>query len=782
MPGASHIRLSPACSPLARGALVVVLALVLGACRRGEPSLSIGDPVSLAWTLAQDAPRTPEGSRLIGQLTLDVVVTGGPARTQVEHETELRALLTRLLEAELAVERAPEELLPRLRELAPEPLTSGGWRLERLEGALSLPGGVRRPDLVPTTDLRVLLVGLDGHDWDIARPLMEAGRLPVLSKLVDGGVSGRLASLEPLLSPVVWTSIATGCRPEEHGILDFLGVSASGQPVPVTSNLRKRRAFWNVLSEAGVDVGVVAWWASWPAEPVEGFLVSDRVAYQTFGGFKSSPAVGLVHPPVLWKELAGQRVRPEEIGPSELGRFHDASVREGWTREDDRLLKDLREKLASAKSYARMSVNLHREERPRVGAYYYQLPDQVAHLFMRYADPPLPEVDPNRQRRFRRAVTAAYERHDQLLGELLSEADERTVVMVVSDHGFRTGRERPSTASRVESPTAADWHARFGIIAMSGPAVRAGVVIEEATVLDVFPTLLALLGMPVAEDLAGRVLEEALTEEFLAAHPVRTVESFETEPLRSATPVGAAPGDEALLESLMAIGYVGGAPATSSGTDDGGSEGAGADPVHAANAHNNRATIHLGLGEIEQARVELAAALALSPDFHQARLNLARVHLRQGDDDAAAKELAEVLTRSPGHVAALSLRSEVELGRGRLDAAEADVRAAIESQPRHAASWHQLGRIQEVRRSLDEAVSSFETAAELDPENPEPRNALGNLHAAAGRHQQALVEYEAAVTADPHFAPAHANLALQCQRLGDFQRAFQVYERARESL
>ena len=119
---------------------------------------------------------------------------------------------------------------------------------------------------------KVLLIGLEGADWEILDRLEAKGTIPNLARLRREGASGVLLSEEPMLSPVLWTTIATGRSPGEHGVQGFLTDQAAG-PAPVRSDARKVRAFWDMASEAKRSVGVVGWPASWPAEPVQGFLV-----------------------------------------------------------------------------------------------------------------------------------------------------------------------------------------------------------------------------------------------------------------------------------------------------------------------------------------------------------------------------------------------------------------------------------------------------------------------------------------------------------------------------
>jgi hypothetical protein len=141
-------------------------------------------------------------------------------------------------------------------------------------GAASHPGSARR----------VLVIGLDGADWQAVDPLVRAGRLPVFARLRACGRTGTLLATPPLLSPILWTTIATGRRPEDHRILDFMVDLANGGQAPMPSTERRVEALWNLFSDAGRSVAVVGWWATYPAEDVNGTIVSDRVAPQLLRG------------------------------------------------------------------------------------------------------------------------------------------------------------------------------------------------------------------------------------------------------------------------------------------------------------------------------------------------------------------------------------------------------------------------------------------------------------------------------------------------------------------
>src|SRR5580700_10674938 len=127
------------------------------------------------------------------------------------------------------------------------------------------------------TQRKVLLVGWDAADWKVIQPLMYAGRMPNLQRLVENGATGHISTLHPPLSPMLWTSIATGKRPFKHGILGFSEPTPDGRDVQAITNLsRKSKALWNILNQGDLRSIVIGWWPSHPAEPIHGVMVSDR--------------------------------------------------------------------------------------------------------------------------------------------------------------------------------------------------------------------------------------------------------------------------------------------------------------------------------------------------------------------------------------------------------------------------------------------------------------------------------------------------------------------------
>jgi hypothetical protein len=149
-----------------------------------------------------------------------------------------------------------------------------------------------RPHLDPTTlrklageriraaaepTARVVLIGLDGADWTFIDPLLQRGAMPNLSRILAAGARGILDAPKPIISPPIWTSIATGRNPEDHGILDFVAWDpTTGGTRPIGSFDRLVPAAWNMLTAVGMPIGVVGWWATWPGDGPAGIRSSHR--------------------------------------------------------------------------------------------------------------------------------------------------------------------------------------------------------------------------------------------------------------------------------------------------------------------------------------------------------------------------------------------------------------------------------------------------------------------------------------------------------------------------
>lgn len=360
---------------------------------------------------------------------------------------------------------------------------------------------------------KVILVGWDGADWQLLDRLMREGRLPNLSAIVAGGRTWDLHSFEPMASPLIWTTIATGRTPLDHGVADFQEIDPKSRTrIPISGRSRKVPALWNVASAKGLKVGIVGWWATWPAEKVNGFLVSDRAAPVLF-----DPQLLARSQAISWPEGLADGVRlvlKREWDPSyeEVGKAlkvsraeFDAAVAAGRDLKDP--ITGYRKILAATRVHATLALGLYEKERPDLTMVYFQGTDEIGHVAGRYALPRLPQVTDEDSRKFRDAVDAIYVETDRILGQFREKAGRDGATLVVaSDHGFKWGPDRPATSSGVQFDTAFLWHRDPGMLAAEGPAIVPSKERAAASVFDLAPTLCRLLGLPPDPAFEGKVL------------------------------------------------------------------------------------------------------------------------------------------------------------------------------------------------------------------------------------------------------------------------------------
>lgn len=566
---------------------------------------------------------------------------------------------------------------------------------------------------------RILVLAADGMDPEAIDLLISEGKLPNFEKLQREGVYAPLRSEYPLLSPVVWTTVATGKRPYDHGIGHFVVRNdKSGQWIPVTSRMRRVKALWNIFSEMDRKVAVVGWWATWPAEVVNGAIVSDHLCYHFLfeDGIRGRLDLpGNTYPPELAQEIEPLVIRPNDLSYEEVSEYLDvdrAELDRPFDFNDD--VFHFRWALATAKTYEKVGLQLWQEQRPDLELVYIEATDSVSHLFghLFHADGLSGELA-RQQRRYGRAVEQIYRFADTLLGKMIAACDERTTLVVLSDHGFKLG-QLPFDPSKMRDMrrVRANSHREMGILYLYGHQVRRGAKLEDPGIIDIAPTLLALAGLPVAEDMPGRVLGEALLLPELERVP--TYESGE--------PTGDGPSEESvinaqILNRLGSLGYL-----------DAGSP-----------------------------KSDQVLAGVLFRDKHYAEAEQAYRKLLQKDPDNS--ELHASLAATLGAM-------------DRLDEALAEVETALELSPLNPVAYHDRAVIHERRGEIDAAIEDYRTALRLAPTEKKAREALIRLTGSD----------EAPLPADERLRQATelAEQAAMAARHGDYAKATDLLDRAED--
>jgi predicted AlkP superfamily phosphohydrolase/phosphomutase/predicted Zn-dependent protease len=569
---------------------------------------------------------------------------------------------------------------------------------------------------MPQPATRVLLVGWDAADWKIIRPLLDRGEMPHLAGLMREGVHGNLATLYPTLSPMLWTSIATGKRASKHGILGFTEITPDGAHIRAISNLgRKVKALWNILHQSGKRSIVVGWWPSHPAEPINGVMVSNHFAGIEPPPFPLPPLPArVIHPPEWRERLTDVRVHPMELEGQILRRFVPAI--EKVDQEHDKTLHKLAAVIAHAMSIHGAATELLAGERWDFAAIYYDSIDHFCHRFMRCHPPRLPWVSEEEFALYKDVVNNAYRYHDAMLGRLLELVGPETHVLVLSDHGFHADQHRrPVLPAEMAGP--AVEHRHFGMVCLKGPSIRRGETVYGAGLLDITPTLLHLFGLPIGEDMDGKVLAAA----FETLPRVDSIPSWEEVPGDAGRHAADSQLDSLAaaeaLKQLIDLGYVA-PPAADQQINL---------EENLFELRYNRARAYLDERRPDLAEPILTALLEKKPDSQRVAERLLRCLLARGAH-AAARTLMDSFDATCEHLAPAA-RSQLERREQerpeeglRPEINAADQREAFERQAlREQAAGHVLPRLL-MRMQVEVTSSGREEAkaylAELERELP----------------------------------------------------------------
>lgn len=399
---------------------------------------------------------------------------------------------------------------------------------------------------------KVLLIGWDGADWEHIHPLLDEGLLPNLELLLERGVMGNLATLQPVLSPMLWNSIATGKLADKHGVHGFMEPDPdSGGARPFSSLSRKCKAIWNILNQEGYRSNVVGWWASHPAEPINGAIVTNMFNQVQREPLRVPP--GTIHPAEREEELGDLRVEPGELTSEDILPFIPKAAE--IDQDKDPRLRAFAKVLSDCASTQAVVTQMMEDGEWDFTAVYFDTIDHFCHGFAEFHPPRQEHIPEESFEIYKDVLRTAYRFHDIMLARQLELAGPDALVLLCSDHGFHSRHLRPRVTPR-EPAGPAVWHRDMGIFVLSGPGIRKDERIYGANIIDVTPTLLAAMGLPVGDDMDGRVLIDV----FEKTPQVRTVPSWEDVPGEDGRhPPGTRidpDWSERLTKQFVALGYV----------------------------------------------------------------------------------------------------------------------------------------------------------------------------------------------------------------------------------
>jgi predicted AlkP superfamily phosphohydrolase/phosphomutase len=388
---------------------------------------------------------------------------------------------------------------------------------------------------------RVTLVAIDAASLDLITRATAEGRLPNFGRILDAGAVRHLATLHPTSAEAVWAAVATGKLPQKNGVRSAAIYEIAGGPGaiqllpdycfayglerfgflverPHTSATLRTRTLWSILSTNGFSVGVVGWPLTQPAPAVRGFLVSDtyhRVA-QTASGIDDPTTV---YPPDLQLEAmaAMDNTGDEASAVVPAAAIADEARFEMPARID--------------RAYDRIAQAMSRMRPPQVTITRYQSLDPIGHYFLRYAEPAeFGDVTEEERRRLGSVLERHYAMIDEAIGRAIVALGPDDLLLVVSGYGMEPlGLGKRLIERLIGDPDMNGTHeaAPDGFLMAYGGPVARGRQEARASVVDVVPTILYFLGLPIGRDMDGYARADLFQRSFSEERPVTFIPTFD---------------------------------------------------------------------------------------------------------------------------------------------------------------------------------------------------------------------------------------------------------------
>jgi len=362
---------------------------------------------------------------------------------------------------------------------------------------------------------RLLLIGIDAASMDQILPLVSTQRLPAFDALLREGASARLDTVRPCAAEVAWTALLTGTPPWISGVasawewrlppgtarvrampqgiglgpLERLGLITRS---PLGAGRRRTAALWEILAASGHEGRVIGW-------DDDDVVAAPKVSDDDLAAILGAGAPAGTGGGPLWSFLA-------EAAAGDRARFEAG--------------------LAALESPARPAAPVA-----------VRLPglELVSRYFLRYHEPgAFGDVTPAERETFGRVLGGYYELLDAMLGRLASAAGDDALVLVVSPHGVeplgaveRLSRFLLRDASGID-PLASGWWRRGpdGVFILRGPGIGSGARLDDMDLVDVVPTVLFAMGLPIGRDMSGDLMRRVFEPEFLERHTVQFVPAY----------------------------------------------------------------------------------------------------------------------------------------------------------------------------------------------------------------------------------------------------------------
>ena len=620
---------------------------------------------------------------------------------------------------------------------------------------------------------RLLLIGWDAADWHIITPLIDAGQMPTLAEMIEKGAMGNLATLQPVISPILWTSIATGKTADKHGIFGFVEKDPeTGNARPSSSVSRRTKAIWNIFQQArGWRCHVSNWWASHPAEPLDGITVSN-VFFRTKQIGPNSWRVPdhSIHPPELVPEFGPLRMGINEVNEHLVLPFIPGAAE--IDQKTDIRLERFAALMSDCCSEQAIATALLEREPWQFAAVYFDSIDHFSHGFMPYHPPRQPHISEADFEMYRHVMTGVYRFHDMMLKRLIELAGPEATIVLCSDHGFHSGFLRPFDNPR-EPAGPIIGHRDFGILVMKGPGIKPDERIYGANLLDIAPTLLTLAGLPVGRDMDGKPLLEILQSPTVPV-PIDSWEEVAghdgSHPLGYQWITSEEDSDE-VMRQFAALGYI------DDPTVDRREGGKSAE----LEGQYNLSQVYLSSARADEAVSLLEDLVSKQPWESRYIHQLANAYLKagwfRGADELLQRAYPPSKTDPAPPLVVLQMRVKARLRRGDREGAAHLLSRLMTRMLRHPTTWVEAGWLWIELQRLPQAEKCFRRAVELDIDSAAGWQGLSTVHLHRRESTQAIDAALEAVQRLHHLPVAHLNLGIALVRAKQFDDALVAFRR-----
>lgn len=616
---------------------------------------------------------------------------------------------------------------------------------------------------------KVLLIGWDAADWKIIGPLMAKGQMPALKKIIDNGVYGNMSTMNPPYSPMLWTTVATGKTPDKHGILGFLEVMPDLKGVrPVTVNSRKSRALWNIFHNQGLKSNLVGWWPSFPAEPIDGVVVSDKFQKVSKDPKMKNPILkGTIHPESLVKEIKDLRLFPYELTEAHILPFIPNAGQ--IDQEKDKSLETFAKIMAENVSVHNAATNVMRTTEWDFMAIYYDLVDHFCHAFMKFHPPKLKQIPNHLFELYKDCVNSAYRFQDMMLERTMELVDNDTTVIIMSDHGYESGNKRILNMPKYQAAPALE-HRQFGIFVAKGPNIKANEKVFGLSLVDIAPTILNMYDLPIGKDMDGKVALDIFKE----INPPKFIDTWETVKGDFAElEVNKEDGvldDEQTMKQLIELGYI-------EKPDDN---------IETSilkvkcDLKHNLARVYIGKQDYQNAKSILLELIKEKDpvDIIPYYMDLLSISLNEKEYDLAEIYLNELRTRDKKFgINTYFSEAKILLSKNKVNEALSVLTKAKEAKP-NGEVWFQIGKIYMRLDKYEDANYAFENALKFEVDNAKYHQAIAVSFLRLNNPEEAADHALTAIELVKYFSNAHYTLGEALEKLGDLDNAKIAYETA----